>query len=362
MSGTSADAIDAALVDINNASVTVLHSLARPLPKQARAEIIALFTQGDNEVERLGGLDRLLGRLFAEAVAELLSKSATPARDIIAIGSHGQTLRHRPRPNSGSAFTLQIGDPNTIAELTGITTVADFRRRDIACGGQGAPLAPGFHQAVFAHPEQTRAVVNIGGIANLTLLAPGRAVLGFDTGPGNGLLDAWIDHCRELRYDQNGEWAAAGNVQPQLLTQLQSHPYFSLNPPKSTGREEFTLDWLLSQLDDFGFVHPQDVQATLAELTAATIAEQVQRYQVSGVYLCGGGAHNAYLCSRIAAHLPANCQLQTTAALGIPPDDVEAAAFAWLAHQTMQRLAGNVPSVTGAARAAVLGGVYPGHC
>lgn len=360
MSGTSADAIDAALVDIGGDSVHVVQSLAHPLTEPVRTEVIALFDKGDDEIDRLGHLDRRLGQLFAAAVAELLAKTGTSPRDVVAIGSHGQTIRHRPRPSSGCAFTLQIGDPNTIAELTGITTVADFRRRDVACGGQGAPLTPGFHQAVFSHPTQTRAVVNIGGIANVTLLAPGMPVLGFDTGPGNGLLDAWIDRCRGLPFDQDGSWAATGTVQPHMLAQLRAHPYFALPTPKSTGREEFTLRWLLQELESFNGFSEQDVQATLAALTAVTIADTLCRHDIHSVYICGGGARNQHLLERLRAQLPGECQLYTTAALGIPADDVEAAAFAWLAHQSIQSLAGNAPSVTGATRAAVLGGIYPG--
>lgn len=359
MSGTSADAIDAALVDIEPNSIRVTASTAVPIPDTIRAQILALFDSGADEIERLGRLDRSLGELFAETTKQLLSQSNVSAQGIRAIGSHGQTLRHRPRPQSGLPFTLQIGDPNTIAERTGITTVADFRRRDVACGGQGAPLTPAFHQAVFADAEETRGVLNIGGIANLTVLAPNEAILGFDTGPGNGLMDAWIQHCQQQPYDRDGCWAASGSVHRALLAKLRSHPYFALPAPKSTGREEFTLTWLRSQLQDFEGLPSEDVQATLAELTAVSVSEQINRYaHMRRVYVCGGGAYNGQLLARIRAHLP-NCELLSTDALGIPPSDVEAAAFAWLAHQTINGLAGNLPSVTGASRLAVLGGVFP---
>lgn len=358
MSGTSADAIDAALVDIEPDAIRVIHSIAAPIPPPLRAQILGLFDTGHDEIDRMGHLDRSLGELFAETVQQLLTKARVEASHICAIGSHGQTVRHRPRPPSGLPFTLQIGDPNTISENTGITTVADFRRRDVACGGQGAPLTPAFHQAVFAHPHEVRGVLNIGGIANLTVLAPGIATIGFDSGPGNGLMDAWIQHCQQQPYDRDGGWAATGAPNPELLARLSKHPYFALAAPKSTGREEFTLGWLRREIETFELAE-EDVQATLVELTALSISEQVRLYMpMPRLYVCGGGAHNSYLLARIQAHLP-NCELLTTEVLGIPPDDVEAAAFAWLAHQTIAGLTGSLPSVTGADRAAVLGGVYP---
>lgn len=360
MSGTSADAIDAALVDITPTSIRVLASESLSIPSAVREAILSLFTPSHNEIDRLGSLDIRIAHLFANAVHRLLEQASVKAADVHAIGSHGQTLRHRPRPADGRPFTLQVGDPNTIAELTGITTVADFRRRDIACGGQGAPLAPGFHQAAFSHPLQSRCVLNIGGIANITVLKPGHPTLGFDTGPGNGLMDAWTEQCRQQPFDRDGAWAASGAVQHDLLSRLRRHPYFALSAPKSTGREEFTLDWLQSELCHFGNLREQDVQATLAELTAVTVSEQVVRCGVvSCVYVCGGGAHNGHLLDRMRHHLR-NCELASTDALGVPPKDVEAAAFAWLAHQTMNNLPGNQPSVTGARRLAVVGAIYPG--
>jgi anhydro-N-acetylmuramic acid kinase len=360
MSGTSADAVDASVVDIRPDAIRVIASAALTIPSNIRSQILALFDAGANEIERMGTLDRSLGELFAEAVHQLLAKSGIQATAIRAIGSHGQTIRHRPRPEVGLPFTLQIADPNTIAERTGITTVADFRRRDVACGGQGAPLTPAFHHAVFADDDEVRGVLNIGGIANLTVLNPGQPVLGFDTGPGNGLMDAWIGHCLGKAYDINGQWAATGKVDQPLLEQLLVHPFFQLSPPKSTGREEFTLQWLLMQLDSGGDRPAHNVQATLVELTAISVSAQIEKQEyLSRLFLCGGGAHNVFLRERLQAHLP-NRLIQTTAELGVPVDDVEAAAFAWLAHQTMERLSGNLPSVTGAKKAVVLGGIYPG--
>lgn len=359
MSGTSVDAVDASLVNITPDSIAVIESAALAIPDPIRNQILCLFDPGANEIERMGPLDRSLGQLFADAVHLLLQASGLSPKDICAIGCHGQTIRHRPRPESGLPFTLQIGDPSTVAELTGITTVADFRRRDVACGGQGAPLAPAFHDAVFGNPHEVRGVLNIGGIANLTVLAPGDPVSGFDTGPGNGLLDAWIQFCRQEPYDRNGDWAATGTVCHDLLVKLQAHPFFALPTPKSTGREEFTLTWLQTQLRGFEHLLDEDVQATLAELTAITVGAEVRAQPfIPRLFLCGGGAHNQHLYARLKAHL-ADCELQSTAVLGIPVDDVEAAAFAWLAQQTMNGLTGNLPSVTGAKRAAVLGGVYP---
>lgn len=361
MSGTSADAIDVALVEIEPSSIAVRASISQPLPESVRTEIFALFDSGTDEIDRMGNLDQRLAVLFADAVNSLLKQQSVTSAEITAIGSHGQTIRHRPRPPKGAPFTLQIGDPNTIAELTRITTVADFRRRDMACGGQGAPLTPGFHQAVFGHAVEARAVLNIGGIANVTVLRPDRPVLGFDTGPGNGLMDAWIYHCCKQPFDRGGRWAASGKLQAPLLNRLSEHTYFGLPAPKSTGREEFTLSWLLDQLRDFSELPEQDVQATLAELSAMTIANALAAYvETSNLYLCGGGARNDYLRGRIQSYLP-RCRVMTTAELGIPPDDVEAAAFAWLAHQSINHLTGNLPSVTGAREAAVLGGVYLGR-
>lgn len=360
MSGTSADAIDAALVQLDGMRCQVLHAIQLPLPDHLHTQIISLFQSGDHEIDRMGSLDRDLGELFASAVHELLRASGASARAITAIGSHGQTIRHRPRLSSGSGFTLQIGDPNTIAEITGITTIADFRRRDMAAGGQGAPLVPAFHQAVFANQGRCRVVLNIGGIANITVLAADGTVRGYDTGPGNGLMDAWIFDCLGEKIDRNGAWAASGTVSPALFAQLYTHPYFSLPAPKSTGREEFSLAWLKEILHSLPDKSGQDVQATLLELTARSVADQIASLpDLTDVLVCGGGAYNQALMRRLGALL-SKIPLRTTDEFGIPVNYVEAAAFAWLAMRTLNQLPGNITAVTGANREVILGGIYPG--
>ncbi|MFU8765277.1 MAG: anhydro-N-acetylmuramic acid kinase [Haliea sp.] len=362
MSGTSLDAIDVALVRCIPGSCELLATLEYPIAPEMRRAIAAISNPGDDEIERLGLLDRELGILFAKAVLALLANTHYERGDVAAVGSHGQTIRHRP-PSAGNmpAFTLQIGDPNTIAELTGITTVADFRRRDIAAGGEGAPLAPGFHASAFAREGRSRAIVNIGGIANVTLLSGTQLISGFDTGPGNTLLDHWTQRHRGQAYDRDGEWAAAGQVDAALLQQLRGHPYLAHRGPRSTGKEAFNLAWLESCLQSLPAIAPQDVQATLAEFTAGTIAGAViaAEPEITEVYVCGGGARNGDLMRRLQ-QLLAPRHLDTTAALGIDPDWVEAAAFAWLAWRTMSGLAGNAAAVTGAGGSRVLGGIYPG--
>ena len=359
MSGTSVDGIDAALVSVPaSGALTLQATHQHPFPSGIRDAIQALLQPGDNEIDRAGELDMRLGQLFAEAALALLHKSGLSSKDIHAIGSHGQTIRHRPLTTP--AFTHQIGNPSVIAEQTGITTVADFRARDMAAGGQGAPLVPAFHQWFFRKSGVNRIIVNIGGIANLTWLPADShdAVLGFDTGPGNTLLDQWIAQERNERYDQHGAWAAGGQVRADLLARLQADKYFATPPPKSTGREHFHLAWLQQRLA--GNPKPQDVQATLAELTAASIAQAMHFLpgKVEEIYVCGGGSHNGHLLARLRAQLP-GVPITTTAALGLDPDWVEATAFAWLAHQTLAGRPGNLPSVTGAHRSVVLGGVYP---
>lgn len=360
MSGTSADAVDAALVEFDSNQPKVLAASTSPLSAPLRSRILSLYESGSDEIDRLGTLDRELAQNFAAAALQLLQDTGRSPRDVTAIGSHGQTVRHRPRPASGMPFTLQIGDPNLLAELTGITTVADFRRRDMAAGGQGAPLAPGFHRAVFARPGGNRALVNIGGIANITWLPATGPVTGYDTGPGNGLMDAWIAHSHQRPFDKGGAWAAQGIVDPALLAQLLAHPYFHLPPPKSTGREEFHWRWLEAVLANHPALPPADVQATLLELTAQSISRAVLAQAADAeLHVCGGGAHNTHLMARLQALLPRG-RVATTEELGIPPDYVEAVAFAWLAMRTINRLSGNLPEVTGAQREVVLGGIYPG--
>ena len=363
MSGTSIDAIDSAILRFSDNDISVLASREHPIPTETRQAIANLSRSGPDEVELLGTLDRELGILFAEATLALLDSAEISAPDITAIGSHGQTVRHRP-PSGGhsvkQSFTLQIGDPNTIAEITGITTVADFRRRDIAAGGEGAPLAPAFHASAFACAGINRAIVNIGGIANASLLAGEELLMGFDTGPGNTLLDSWILRHRGERYDKGGNWAAEGQVNAELLAKLMLHPYLEKTGPRSTGKEAFNLDWLNSWYPELGLLDAQSVQATLAEYTAATIARGLAScdLDISEVYVCGGGVHNDDLMRRLYGKL-APAKLDSTTALGMDPDWVEAAAFAWLARQSLAGLAGNAPVVTGAEGQRVLGGIYP---
>ena len=364
MSGTSVDAIDSALVRCSSNGVELLATHSHPIPPLTKERIAAISHAGPDEIERMGVLDRELGLLFATATTDLLASANTRPEQVRAIGSHGQTIRHRPPSGAtgdAECFSLQIGDPNTIAEHTGITTVADFRRRDIAAGGEGAPLAPAFHAAAFAKPGVNRAIVNIGGIANATLLEGLDLKAGFDTGPGNTLLDHWVMRHLGESFDCNGQWSAEGEVIPQLLERLLAHPYFGKSGPRSTGKEAFNLDWLDSCLEGSNTAAPRAVQATLAEFTALSIARAITASQVdvSEVYICGGGAHNTDLMRRLY-HKLSPARLDTTAAIGMHPDWVEAATFAWLASQSLNRLSGNAPVVTGAAGPRVLGGVYPG--
>lgn len=359
MSGTSVDAIDAALVSVNSTSTRLLATHQHAIPDHIRADIATISAPGDDEIEKLGPLDRQLGRLFAEATLALLEKAEVPARSVTAIGSHGQTVRHRP-PSAGrdpeQSFTLQIGDPNSIAEQTGITTVADFRRRDMAAGGEGAPLAPAFHASAFSDSKRHRAIVNIGGIANVSLLKGEELLAGFDTGPGNTLLDAWARAHLGEAFDRDGKWAASGMVSPRLLDALLSHPYFRRRGPRSTGKEEFNTLWLEKLLGDES---ARDVQATLAEFTARSIARAIGEsvLAVQEIYVCGGGAHNLDLMARLQSALDPSI-VKDTRALGLHPDWVEAATFAWLAQRTLAGMAGNAPAVTGAAGGRILGAVY----
>lgn len=359
MSGTSVDGIDAVLVSIDSEHrLNLLASHQHPLADSVRAEIQALMLPGENEIDREGALDTELGQLFAQAALAVLKTAGKAPAEIRAIGSHGQTIRHRP--HGAHPFTRQIGNPAVIAELTGITTVADFRSRDLAAGGEGAPLVPAFHNAVFRKSGVSRVIVNIGGIANITFLPadPAAAVTGFDTGPGNTLLDQWIAQQLGQTHDRNGDWAASGQVLADLLERLLDDEFFSRPPPKSTGREHFHPGWLRHHLS--GTESPADVQATLAELTARSVAEAIHGMvpgRVDEVYVCGGGAHNVDLLRRLRARL-GDTPLATTTSLGIDPDWIEAVAFAWLAHQTLAGHPGNLPSVTGARRAVVLGGIY----
>jgi len=361
MSGTSVDSIDAALVDFSGGTLKLLGSFDLPYDSRIRQKIFELTKPSDNEIDRMGAMDRLLGKLFAKAVNHLLDESGYSATDIQAIGSHGQTIRHRPKgAGKSDGFSIQIGDPNTIAQLTGITTVADFRRRDIAAGGQGAPLTPTFHSELFGSDSEDRCILNIGGMSNLTYLPKDGAVLGYDTGPGNVLMDAWIRSFGKSNYDTNGEWAAAGSVNQELLQKLLSHSYFRMQAPKSTGREDFDLSWVTLALEQtITPLTPQDVQATLTELSAVTISDGLKNTCAPGtrIFICGGGVHNSLLFDRLKALLP-TYSVATTDVLNLHPDWVEAVAFAWLAKRTLERKPGNLPSVTGASETLTLGGVY----
>ncbi len=362
MSGTSMDAIDAVLVDFSTPPLTLLATHSADLPTSLRAELLALGDKTTrNTLERLGQLDHQLGERFADAVNALLRQADLAPAAVLAIGSHGQTVWHQPAPPHG--FTLQIGDPHRIAARSGITTVADFRRRDLAHGGQGAPLVPAFHAALWRDPQEDRAVINLGGICNLTLLpaAAARPVTGFDIGPGNTLLDAWTLRNRGERYDRSGAWAASGTVQSGLLERLLADRYFRTLAPKSTGPENFNLAWLETYLTALPQPPcPADIQATLCALTAESIAHALARItpKPCRVLLCGGGVYNVELIRRITAAL-APCPIDSTAIWGLAPHWVEASAFAWLAREALAGRPGNVPSVTGARRAVVLGAIYP---
>ncbi|QKJ87063.1 Anhydro-N-acetylmuramic acid kinase [Paramixta manurensis] len=359
MSGTSLDGIDVVLAAIDENMVAQQASYCHPIPPDIRRDILAICQGQALTLSQLGQLDTRLGKLFADAVLTLMKQQGLSAEEITAIGCHGQTVWHEPE--SEAPNTLQIGDNNQLVAATGVTVVGDFRRRDMALGGQGAPLVPAFHQALLMHPVERRMVLNIGGIANLSLLIPGMPVRGYDTGPGNMLMDAWIWRQRALPYDKDGEWAREGTVILPLLQQMLTDPWFARPAPKSTGREYFNLGWIEQQLSHFPGVAPQDVQATLAELTATTIAEQVL---LSGgcerLMVCGGGSRNPLVMARLAAQL-AGTEVCSTDEAGLCGDDMEGLAFAWLAYRTLSGLAGNLPAVTGAREESVLGAIFPAN-
>ncbi|MFT7559628.1 MAG: anhydro-N-acetylmuramic acid kinase [Flavobacteriales bacterium] len=357
MSGTSADGIDAAVVEINDAGLQLKDHFFLAFDSAIKSSIESLFCANADEINRLAKLDIILAKLYAECVSKLLEKTRLRPTDIRAIGSHGQTIRHQPPP-SEHPFSLQIGDPNTLAELSGIDVVCDFRRRDIAAGGQGAPLAPCFHNFVFSDANEVRAVINIGGIANISILKPNSPLLGFDSGPGNGLMDAWINkhHCRH--YDNNGEWARSGKVNHEFVNTLLADPYFSKGFPKSTGKEYFNLNWLEDYLDkNAQDLENEDIQASLCALTAQSIANEVLKFKLNRVYICGGGVHNSFFVELLAASLP-GVVIESTSSLGIDPDWVEAACFAWLAYQRLNTINMQQASVTGAHGSRILGGLY----
>jgi anhydro-N-acetylmuramic acid kinase len=357
MSGTSMDGIDAVVASFDDTGINIVATHERPYPETLRYALLkAVATPVDQPLDNVGSLDRQVGECFRDAALEVLEQSGIAAEEIRAIGSHGQTVRHQP--DAVTPYTLQIGNPDLVAAGTGITTVADFRSADIAAGGQGAPLVPPFHQWLFGSADTDRVILNIGGIANITAIkSDGSPVIGFDTGPGNTLLDRWVQKHRKEPFDRNGDWAATGACANGLLEQLMSFGYFDLPPPKSTGLEDFNLDWL--QQYQLASYRPVDVQATLSELTAKSVSDAIGRYvpETTELFVCGGGAHNEDILSRLRRRLP-DTTIDTTAVIGLHPDWVEAAAFAWLAMRTINKQTGNLPSVTGARRKVVLGTIH----
>jgi len=359
MSGTSMDGIDAVLVSFDNKGVAIHATHTEQYPQDLKDDLLAAIREPlDVPLDQSGDLDRRVGECFRDAARTVIDMSDVDSQNVIAIGSHGQTLRHQP--NAEKPFSLQIGNAAIIAAGNQTTTVANFRLADIAAGGQGAPLVPPFHQWLFGSADSDRAVINIGGIANITVLrADGSDVIGFDTGPGNGLMDAWIRQHLGQPFDRNGQWAARGTVINSLLRKMLDDPYFALRPPKSTGFEYFNLPWLHRfGIDHFNTI---DVHATLCELSAMTIGTAIQEYaaHTREVFICGGGAHNVELMRRLRQDIP-GAQVSSTAAVGLDPDWVEAVAFAWLAMRTMNGETGNLPSVTGASHKVVLGVIQSG--
>ncbi|MFT5709076.1 MAG: anhydro-N-acetylmuramic acid kinase [Oceanospirillaceae bacterium] len=364
MSGTSLDGIDVVAVSFDS-SLQLIAADSFDMPLLIKQQILELCSTSDDEIEKLGHLDRALGLLFAQCCNRLIEqyKESFSRNDIVAIGLHGQTIRHRPANTPKHNFTLQIGDANTVAEQTGILTIADFRKRDIAAAGQGAPLVPAFHQAIFQSSKQSRVILNIGGMANVTLLhkRSQTPLLGFDTGPGNVLMDSWIMHQQQRNYDDNGSWAKQGIVDQNLLDQLLSLDFFSQTIPKSTGREQFNLAWIENSLEKLNFTPSSvDIQRTLLELSAVTITNEIKKqdFAMAQLFVCGGGAHNKLLMQRLEQLLPQATLVTSTAQLDLDPDWVEATAFAWLAKQTLAGLSGNSPTVTGATGERILGAIF----
>ncbi|MCQ4322694.1 anhydro-N-acetylmuramic acid kinase [Stutzerimonas stutzeri] len=355
MSGTSLDGLDFALIE-QNERTTLLGTHYEPMPLQLRQDLLDLCVTGPDELARAAIAEQAWAELASDGIHKLLGETRIDATTVRAIGSHGQTVRHEPQ----RSFTIQIGHPSLLAELTNISVVADFRQRDVAAGGQGAPLVPAFHEALFSDTTRLRAVLNIGGFSNLSLLRPGTATRGFDCGPGNVLLDAWIQRHKNQPYDQNGDWASSGDVDVDLLGRLLSDGFFAAQGPKSTGRELFNLPWLDAHLAAYPNLAPKDVQATLLELTARSIADSLLAAQpgTQDLLVCGGGTHNAALMQRLKSLLP-TCQVASTADYGFAPDWIEAMAFAWLAHCCVEGITANRPSVTGARGPRVLGAIYP---
>jgi anhydro-N-acetylmuramic acid kinase len=356
MSGTSLDGADGVLVDFSDSKLCVVASATQAFSSHFRAELLALNTPSNNELHRAALAANQLVEVYAVVVASLLEQTKLTAKDIQAIGAHGQTVRHQP----ALGYTTQLNNPALLAERTGVDVVADFRSRDVAAGGQGAPLVPAFHHSIFGQPDQTTLVLNIGGISNLSILPASGSVLGFDCGPGNALIDAWSLQHTGQRYDEAGQWAASGKLIPALLTRLLDEPYFAIPPPKSTSRDLFSLTWLAEKLALFTAHRPVDVQNTLTEFTALACIAGASSYLRSSkeMIVCGGGAFNHYLMQRLQAGL-ASLKVVTSSVHGLAPLQVEAAAFAWLARQRIKCQPGNLPSVTGAAGLRVMGAIYP---
>lgn len=354
MSGTSLDGIDTVAVSFSSGKANVVASGEYPFPADLRDKLMSLALNEAVTVSKIGELDHRLGHLYADATLALLDNNGIPASQIAAIGCHGQTVFHQP--TGPYPFTMQIGDANIIAARTGITTVADFRRKDMAFGGQGAPLVPAFHRYLFEQDNQPTVVLNIGGIANISIIEPGKPVLGYDTGPGNMLMDAWIQRHQNKTYDADGLWASSGQVDQTLLHTLLQDAYFSQPAPKSTGRELFNLDWLDSQLKGLSLA-PESVQATLLALTVASITNELEQYPPGRLLVCGGGARNPALLAGLSQALPA-WSTMTTDDVGVSADFMEAIAFAWLAYRNVTDQPGNAPEVTGATQACRLGAVY----
>lgn len=359
MSGTSMDGIDIVLVDISTEKVTSLASNCYPMPPDLKQDLLTLCENKQTTLQNLGEIDHRLGKLYAQSINQFLLENQIDKYKIKAIGCHGQTIYHSP--TGLYPFTMQIGDANIIVAKTGITTIADFRRKDMAYGGQGAPLVPAFHKAVLQDPNINRVVLNIGGISNITVLIPNLPVMGYDTGPGNVLLDSWIHQHLGKAYDNNAQWAKTGKINIDLLKKLLQEPYFQLPPPKSTGRELFNLAWLYQKLTGF-HLKAEDIQATLVEFTALSIAQELNKLSViktlpCELLVCGGGAKNPLIMQRLANLLP-KWSVLTTTEKGINSDDMEAMAFAWLAYCKIEEIPSNIPEVTGASQAVSLGVIY----
>lgn len=359
MSGTSLDGVDAVLADLSSGIVVLAHA-HRPFDPTLRSDLLALNGSGPDELHRAALASNALARIYADVARSLLQAGGLAPQDVVAIGAHGQTVRHRPGEFDGNGYTIQLLNAALLAELCGIDTVADMRSRDVAAGGQGAPLVPAFHREVFGRPGTTTAVLNLGGIANLTLLHADGSTQGFDCGPANALLDDWCDRHHGMPFDDSGSWAAGGRIIDTLLDAMLADPFFARPPPKSTGRDLFNAQWLAGQLQAWPEADARDIQATLAELSARAAAEALLRYAPAAVELlvCGGGALNAHLMARLAALLPA-CTVRATDTRGLPATQVEAAAFAWLAQAHCERRPGSLPTVTGASGPRILGALYP---